>query len=161
VNNLDSTVSVIDTADNSVTSTIPVGGSPVSFGNFVGGKTPLTPTNLEGTLKDENVITLTWDDKSDDELGFKIVRKKYTRGSYGGIKTLSAATTEESDDSSGCFIATAAYSSPMEPKVRLLRDFRDRFLLTTGKGKAFVHLYYRYFLRQLPISSQIMAFSAC
>ena len=97
VNSIDSTVSVIDTGDNAVTSTIPVGGSPVSFGNFIGGKTPVTPINLTATLKDDNVITLTWDDKSDDELGFKIVRKKYTDGSYGGIITLSAETTSYED----------------------------------------------------------------
>ena len=42
----------------------------------------------------------------------------------------------------GCFIATAAYGSPMEHHVRILRDFRDRFLLTNTVGHAFVDLYY-------------------
>jgi len=44
----------------------------------------------------------------------------------------------------GCFIATAAYGSYMEPHVMVLRDFRDRFLLTNSVGKAFVDLYYTY-----------------
>jgi len=44
----------------------------------------------------------------------------------------------------GCFIATASYGSPMESHVKVLRDFRDRFLLTNGVGKAFVDLYYNY-----------------
>jgi hypothetical protein len=44
----------------------------------------------------------------------------------------------------GCFIATAAYGSLMEPHVKLLRQFRDRFLLTNAAGKAFVQLYYAY-----------------
>jgi hypothetical protein len=44
----------------------------------------------------------------------------------------------------GCFIATAAYGSPMEGHVKILRDFRDRFLLTNFAGKAFVDMYYRY-----------------
>ena len=43
----------------------------------------------------------------------------------------------------GCFIATAAYGSPMEPQVVLLRAFRDRYLLTNGPGQAFVRWYYR------------------
>lgn len=44
----------------------------------------------------------------------------------------------------GCFIATAAYGSYMEPHVMVLRDFRDRFLLTNSVGKAFIDLYYTY-----------------
>jgi len=44
----------------------------------------------------------------------------------------------------GCFIATAAYGSYMEPHVKALRDFRDRFLLTNIMGKVFVDLYYAY-----------------
>ena len=42
-----------------------------------------------------------------------------------------------------CFIATAAFGSPMERHVQILRDFRDRYLLKTGAGKAFVDLYYK------------------
>ena len=44
----------------------------------------------------------------------------------------------------GCFIATAAYGSLMEPHVKILRDFRDRFLLGNTLGDSFVRLYYTY-----------------
>jgi len=44
----------------------------------------------------------------------------------------------------GCFIATAAFGSPLEPQVKALRDVRDRFLLTNPLGKAFITFYYRY-----------------
>lgn len=44
----------------------------------------------------------------------------------------------------GCFIATAAFGSPIEPHVCILRDFRDRYLLTNLPGNAFVQLYYKY-----------------
>lgn len=44
----------------------------------------------------------------------------------------------------GCFIATAAYGSLMAPHVRILRNFRDRFLLGNNAGDSFVHLYYTF-----------------
>jgi len=44
----------------------------------------------------------------------------------------------------GCFIATAAYGSYLEKHVKVLRNFRDTYLLTNSLGKKFVHLYYTY-----------------
>ncbi|MEJ2574870.1 MAG: fibronectin type III domain-containing protein [Gammaproteobacteria bacterium] len=42
-----------------------------------------------------------------------------------------------------CFIATAAYGYYSAPQVRVLRAFRDKYLLTNAPGRAFVHWYYR------------------
>ena len=44
----------------------------------------------------------------------------------------------------GCFIATAAYGSYLNPHVKILRNFRDEFLISNSLGRKFVHLYYQY-----------------
>lgn len=47
-------------------------------------------------------------------------------------------------DDQKCFIATAAFGSPMEEHVQTLRKFRNQFLLTNAGGKRFVEFYYTY-----------------
>ncbi len=41
-----------------------------------------------------------------------------------------------------CFIATAAYGTPMAQEIQILRQFRDEYLLTNPVGQALVSLYY-------------------
>ncbi|MGB9082733.1 MAG: putative Ig domain-containing protein, partial [Desulfuromonadaceae bacterium] len=45
---------------------------------------------------------------------------------------------------SGCFIATAAYGSYLDPHVMVLRHFRDDVLLHSKLGTAFVKFYYQH-----------------
>ncbi len=45
-------------------------------------------------------------------------------------------------EENSCFIATAAYGSPLEKNVKVLRAFRDKILLKTSVGQLFVKAYY-------------------
>jgi hypothetical protein len=49
----------------------------------------------------------------------------------------------KSGDDAKCFIATAAYGSSFAPKVKVLREFRNTYLLSNEPGRAFVRWYYR------------------
>jgi hypothetical protein len=42
----------------------------------------------------------------------------------------------------GCFIATAAYGTPLHENIDVLRDFRDEYLMTNQIGRASTELYY-------------------
>ncbi len=57
-------------------------------------------------------------------------------------------TTQDEDDGSGtvsnCFIATAAFGTPMAKQVKILCRFRDNYLLTNKLGSEFVAFYYKH-----------------
>jgi hypothetical protein len=60
-------------------------------------------------------------------------------------KTSGGGTTVASENGGGgCFIATAVYGSLMEPHVKILRNFRDRFLIGNTLGDRFVRFYHTY-----------------
>jgi uncharacterized repeat protein (TIGR02543 family) len=44
----------------------------------------------------------------------------------------------------GCFIATAAYGSPLHRNLDILRDFREKYLMPSRVGRALVDIYYKY-----------------
>jgi len=48
------------------------------------------------------------------------------------------------EDEGGCFIASLAFGSPLEPYLKTLRNFRDQFLLKNTGGRKLTKLYYRF-----------------
>jgi hypothetical protein len=138
---------------NITTTSLPGGTVGASYGQTLaatGGIAPYTWSLSSGTLPPGLGLSV----------GGVLGSSPTTAGSYtftvqvtdniGGADTqvlsLTVSTTPApaaAAAGAGCFIATAAYGSPMEPQVVLLRAFRDRYLLTNGPGQAFVRWYYR------------------
>jgi lysophospholipase L1-like esterase len=84
-----------------------------------------------------NWSSMTYDNLHPNSAGYQVMASTW----YG---TLSSVLPKKgSGGGGGCFIATAAYGSMEEPHVRMLREFRDRFLMTSVTGRALVDGYYR------------------
>ncbi|GFO55190.1 hypothetical protein GMSM_21970 [Geomonas sp. Red276] len=112
--------------------------------------TQVTPVATNGNvvtfaLTDNNVLQ-----DSDTTLGSiqdPIVVGTTAGGGGNGGNTGGTGTTNPVSSpggKSGCFIATAAYGSYLDPQVVVLRHFRDNVLLKSGPGTAFVRFYYTY-----------------
>ena len=49
---------------------------------------------------------------------------------------------KEYQESSNCFIATAAYSTPLAKEINILRYWRDKYLVKNLMGRIFIKIYY-------------------
>lgn len=82
------------------------------------------------------------------QIGMKYYWQVIYQDERGGLSAASAPTlftvSAPSPGSGGCFIATAAFGSPMAGQVAILRQFRDRYLLSNDPGRIFVAWYYRH-----------------
>jgi hypothetical protein len=111
------------------------------------GGSVTTPGEETFPYDEGTVVTL----KAEPEEGYRFV---IWIGDVDEIADVTAASTTitMSEDYSitatfqfgtGCFIATAAYGTPMADEIQFLRAFRDEYMLTNPVGEALVDIYYR------------------
>ena len=117
---------------NSIDSSVP--GGLVDFGDEMGWQ--------------EVTITLSASSRVPISAGDNSVSLSLASASViAGSNALPRSTTLSGGDGGGgggsCFIATAAYGTPLADDINVLRAVRDSYLLNNAVGAAFVDTYYR------------------
>lgn len=84
--------------------------------------------------------------RSDSGLGqisFSTIVNPRNNENYGGASSVSGSSPGDGSRRH-CFVATAAFGFEDHPSVRILRQFRDRYLQTWEGGRRLVRFYYAY-----------------
>jgi hypothetical protein len=110
---------------------------------------PLKTDPVTGAITATFAITDNYS-RHDSDMTPGFIQDPIVAGTFDATTTSTGTTTggnnppASSTGKSGCFIATAAYGSYLDPEVMVLRHFRDNVLLQSGPGTAFVAFYYRH-----------------
>ena len=111
------------------------------------GGSVTTPGEVTSTYYEGTAVELV----AEAEEGYYFIEWTGAMGSIADVNAASTAITMDDNyfitanfwEGDPCFIATAAYSTPMAEEIQILREFRDEYMLTNPLGQALVNLYYR------------------
>ena len=110
-----------------------------------GETTNFTATDIPTAPGAVHQYTIDWDALSQGEEGVTVYVDSDGDGVFERMFTSDEELTQDEFLSQlpGCFIATAAYGTPMAEEIQILREFRDKYLLTNPPGQVLVDIYYR------------------
>ena len=123
--------------------TLPV----ISSNSTIGTVAPSSLTFTVADWSDNQTVTVTSLVSSSQTYSIILGAAISADVDYVGLNPTDVTVVNIGNDSGGgggCFIATAAYGSPLASHVKVLSRFRDHFLLTNGIGKRFVSFYNTY-----------------
>jgi YVTN family beta-propeller protein len=144
-----STIPANAATDVSLGTTIQAAFSDIMDATTINGSTFLMSGGITGTVTYDSVRKIaTFKPLSDlaKNTTYTITLTTGIRNAVGNALASNYAwsfTTSDKSDGS-CFIATAVYGSYDDIHVRILRTFRDQYLLSNAWGAAIVAVYYTY-----------------
>jgi hypothetical protein len=142
---LNATGAVILTGDDEPDSYLKYGPQPADPATSSWYEFTMDSNTGTGATTELNTVTLTFVDgqRGDHDLDATNGRI-IDPGAPVKVKAVIVDPVVDGGSSGLCFIATAAYGSYLHEDVKLLRDFRDDYLLTNSLGRKFVSAYYQY-----------------